>query len=71
MCLKEGYLANTYSEKYTCWKCHGRHNIAVATFLHHVLNPVNPFVLNEPFRLFFPTRKNIFQVIFNKKYRST
>ena len=41
MCLKEGHLANTCSEKYSCRKCHGRHNIAICTFSKPATNPVN------------------------------
>ena len=41
MCLKEGHLANTCSEKYSCRKCHGRHNIAICTFSKPGANPAN------------------------------
>ena len=41
MCLKEGHLANTCSEKYSCRKCHGRHNIAICTFSKPATNPVS------------------------------
>ena len=41
VCLKEGHLANTCSEKYSCGKCHGRHNIAICTFSKPAANPVN------------------------------
>ena len=41
MCLKAGHLANTCSEKYSCQKCHGRHNIAICTFPKPAANPVN------------------------------
>ena len=41
MCLKEAHLANTFSEKYSCRKCHGRHNIAICTFSKPTANPVN------------------------------
>ena len=41
MCLIEGHLANRCSEKYSCRKCHGRHNIAIYTFSKRVANPVN------------------------------
>ena len=39
--LKEGHLANTCSEKYSCRKCHGRHNIAICTFSKPAANPAN------------------------------
>ena len=41
MCFKEGHLANTCSGKYSCRKCHGRHNIAICTFSKPTANPVN------------------------------
>ena len=41
VCLKEGHLANTCSEKYSCRKCHGRHNIAICTFSKPGANPAN------------------------------
>ena len=41
MCLKEGHLANTCSEKYSCRKCHERHNIAICTFSKSGPNPFN------------------------------
>ena len=41
VCLKEGHLANTCSEKYSCQKCHGRHNIAICTFSKPGPNPFN------------------------------
>ena len=41
VCLKEGHLANGCSEKYSCQKCHRRHNIAICTFSKPGANPVN------------------------------
>ena len=41
VCLKERHLANTCSEKYSCRKCHGRHNIAICTFSKSGANPAN------------------------------
>ena len=41
MCLKERRLANTFSEKYSCRKCHGIHNIAICTFSKQAATPVN------------------------------
>ena len=41
MCLKEGHLANTCSEKYSWRKCHWRHNIAICTFSKPAVNSVN------------------------------
>ena len=40
VCLKEGHLANTCSEKYSCRKYHGRHSIAIWTFPKPGANPV-------------------------------
>ena len=39
--FKKGHLANTCSEKYSCRKCHRRHNIAICTFSKPGANPVN------------------------------